>query len=34
MNLFKNNNRLTDLENKLLVTKGEGGGRDTLGGWD
>ena len=28
--------RLTDLENKLLVSKGEGGGRgrDKLGVWD
>ena len=31
MNLFTNRNRLTDIENKLMVTKGESGGRDTLG---
>ena len=28
-------NRLIDIENKLIVTKGEGvGGRDKLGVWD
>ena len=26
MNLFTNRNRLTDIENKLRVTEGEGGG--------
>ena len=26
--------RVTDVENKLMVTKGERGGRDKLGGWD
>ena len=32
---LQNRNRLTDLENKLMVTKGEKvGGRDKLGGWD
>ena len=35
MNLFTNRNRHTDIENKLMVTKGErGGGRDELGVWD
>ena len=36
MNLFlKNRNSLTDIENKLMVTKGEKGyGRDKLGFWD
>ena len=28
MNLFPKQNRLTDIENKLMVTKGERGGRD------
>ena len=33
MNLLRN--RLTDIENKLMVTKGERGrGRDKLGFWD
>ena len=36
MNLFTNfidlENRLTDLENKLTVTRGEG--EDKSGGWD
>ena len=27
-------NRLTDTENKFVVTKGERGGRDKLGVWD
>ena len=28
-------NRVTDVENKLMATKGErGGGRDKLGNWD
>ena len=27
-------NRPIDIENKLIVTKGERGGRDKLGGWD
>ena len=26
MNLFPNRNRLTDIENKVMVTKGRGGG--------
>ena len=30
---LKNRNRLTDIENKLMVTKGEGG-RDKLKRWD
>ena len=34
MNLFTKQNRLTDIENNLTVTKGERGGRDELGGWD
>ena len=35
-NLGNNNNKklLTDLENKLTVTKGERWGRDKLGVWD
>ena len=34
MNLW-NRSRLTDIENKLMVTKGERGwGRDKLGVWD
>ena len=33
MNLYIKQ-RLTDFKNKLMVTKGEGGGRDKLGGWD
>ena len=31
---LQNRNRLTDIENKLMVTKGEGGGKDQLGAWD
>ena len=31
---LQNRNRITDVENKLMVTKGEGGGRDKLGDWD
>ena len=32
---LQNRNRLTDIENKLMVTKGERcGGRDKLGVWD
>ena len=34
---LQNRNRVTDVENKLMVTKGEGGGagrRDKLGVWD
>ena len=31
-NIYKTN-RLTDLENKLMVTRGKGRGRDRLGGW-
>ena len=30
----QNRNRLTDIENKLMVTKGEKGRRDKLGVWD
>ena len=30
MNLFINRNKLTDVENKFMVTKGEKGGRDKL----
>ena len=33
MNL-KNGNRLTYLENKLMVTKGKAMGRNKLGGYD
>ena len=29
---IQNRNRATDIEYKLMVTKGEGGGRDKLGG--
>ena len=29
-----NSNRVTDLENKLTVTRGKGGGRDKLGVWN
>ena len=34
--LCKNRNRVTDLGNKLMVTRGKpgGGGRDKLGDWD
>ena len=31
---LQNRNRLTDIENKLTVPKGERGGRDKLGVWD
>ena len=31
---LQNRNRVTDVENKLMVTKGEGGGRDKLWDWD
>ena len=31
---LQNRNRATDIENKLMVTKGERGGRDKLGVWD
>ena len=31
---LQNRNRPTDIENKLMVTKGERGGKDQLGGWD
>jgi len=35
MNLLKNRNRLTDIENKLMVIRGgKIGGRDKLGIWD
>ena len=34
MNLFTNRKRLTDVENKLTVTKGGKWGRDKLGDWD
>ena len=36
MNFYlQNRNRLTEIENKLMVTKGEmGWGRDKLGVWD
>ena len=33
MNL-QNRNRLTDIENKLMVTKGEREGKDKCGVWD
>ena len=33
-NSLQNRNRLTDIENKLMVTKGEAGGRNKLGIWD
>ena len=33
MNL-QNRNRLIDIENKLMLTKGEGRERDKLGMWD
>ena len=32
--LIYKRNRLTDIENKLIVTKGEEGGRDKLEVWD
>ena len=31
---LQNRNRLTDIENKFMVTKGEVVGRDKLGVWD
>ena len=31
---LQNRNRVTDVENKLMVTKGKGCGRDKLGDWD
>ena len=31
---LQNRNRVTDVENKLMVTKGESGGKDKLGDWD
>ena len=31
---LQDRNRVTDVENKLMVTKRERGGRDTLGDWD
>ena len=34
-NLLQNRNRVTDVENKLMVTRGESGvGWDKLGDWD
>ena len=32
--IYKIENRLTVIENKLLVTKGKGGGKDKLGDQD
>ena len=32
--IYKTKNRLTDIENRLVVAKGEGRGRDGLGVWD
>ena len=38
MNLQQNRNRVTAIENKLMVTKGESGGEeeggDKMGAWD
>ena len=34
MNSLKNRNRLTDFENKLIVTKGEVGEKDKLKAWN
>ena len=36
MNLLhlQNRNRVTDVENKLMATKGEKAGRDILGDWN
>ena len=35
MNVYTNRNRLTDIENQLMVTNGEREvGRDKLGVWD
>ena len=31
---LQNRNRVTDVENKLTVTRGIGWGRDKLGDWD
>ena len=31
---LQNRNRVTDIENKLMVTEGVGGRRDILGVWD
>ena len=31
---LQNKNRLTDIENKLMVAKRDSGGRDKLGVWD
>ena len=31
---LQNRNGVTDVENKLMVTKGEKGGRNKLGDWD
>ena len=31
---LQNKNRVTDVENKLMVTKEEGVGRDKLGDWE
>ena len=32
--IYKNKNRVTDGENKLMVTREDRGGRDKLGDWD
>ena len=34
MNFSRQQNRLRDIEKKLMVPKGEGEGRDKLGAWD
>ena len=34
MKSLKNRNRLTDFENKLIVTKGDVGEKDKLGAWN
>ena len=34
MNLFTNRNRLTDIDIKLIVTKGEDRDKNKLGVWD
>ena len=34
VNLSTNRNRPADIENKLMVTKEKGEGRDILGVWD
>ena len=31
---LQNRNRVTDVESKLMVTRGERWGRDKLGDWD